>query len=509
MSIISWNCRGLGLPPNVRFLKELVRQERPSYIFLCETIDNKGKIDWISRSLGFDGLITVDAQGRSDGLALLWKEKEEVELRSFSRNHIDVEVAVEGKDRWRLTGFYGEPNRSQRRKTWDLLRNLARDSNLPWCVIGDMNNLISQVDKRGGALYPNWLIEGFNEVIVDTNLIDMELVGYQYTWERGKGTADWIEERLDRALINPAWLDLFPMAKLYNLEDTSSDHCPIMLITEEKIKSTGKRPFRFENAWLTDPMCHQLVLESWEENNVVNIQQKVKLCGDNLEQWGREVTGRFGDRIKKCKLKMSKLRKLRDGNSVTMYKKAREELFLILEQREIFWRQRSKQLWLHSGDKNSKYFHVSASARRRTNQINRLRNNDGVWTDWEGGLAEVITAHFNQLFTATQSNWSEVVEYVERSVTEAQNVELLKQVYEAEVKEALFQMNPDKAPGPDGMTPAFYQKHWAIVGKDIVGMVRKFFEDGVMPTDLNMTNVVLIPKKKSPTGLGDLRPIVV
>ena len=104
-------------------------------------------MDWISKSLGFDGLITVDAQGRSGGLALIWKEKDNVELRSFSRNHIDVEIAVEGKVRWRLTGVYGEPDQSQRRKTWDLLRNLARDSNLPWCVIGDMNNLVSQEDK--------------------------------------------------------------------------------------------------------------------------------------------------------------------------------------------------------------------------------------------------------------------------------------------------------------------------------------------------------------------------
>ncbi|WOG82157.1 hypothetical protein DCAR_0101319 [Daucus carota subsp. sativus] len=78
----------------------------------------------------------------------------------------------------------------------------------------------------------------------------MELVGYQYTWERGKGTPDWIEERLDRALTTAPWLTLFPMAKLYNLEGASSDHSPIMLIPEEKMKE--------------------------------NIQQKVKLCGETL-----------------------------------------------------------------------------------------------------------------------------------------------------------------------------------------------------------------------------------
>lgn len=38
-------------------------------------------------------------------------------------------------------------------------------------------------------------------------------------------------------------------------------------------------------------------------------------------------------------------------------------------------------------------------------------------------------------------------------------------------------------------------------------MVRDFFREGVLPSGLNDTNVVLIPKKKSPCDIGDLRPI--
>lgn len=68
-------------------------------------------------------------------------------------------------------------------------------------------------------------------------------------------------------------------------------------------------------------------------------------------------------------------------------------------------------------------------------------------------------------------------------------------------------MDPDKAPGPDGMTPAFYQKHWAIVGHDVVELVRMFMQEGMLPEGINDTNVVLIPKKKCPTTVGDLRPI--
>lgn len=99
------------------------------------------------------------------------------------------------------------------------------------------------------------------------------------------------------------------------------------------------------------------------------------------------------------------------------------------------------------------------------------------------------------------------MESVTTSINHDSNSELLKIVSDEEVKSALFQMNPDKAPGPDGMTPGFFQKHWSIVGNDVISLVRKFFRDGVLPNELNETNVVLIPKKKSPTEIGDLRPI--
>lgn len=80
---------------------------------------------------------------------------------------------------------------------------------------------------------------------------------------------------------------------------------------------------------------------------MADIRQKVKFYGKRLEQWGKEVTGKFGVRINQCKTKLKQLRQLRDSNSVRLYKEVNKELFLILDQREIFWRQRSKQLWLN------------------------------------------------------------------------------------------------------------------------------------------------------------------
>ncbi|KAL6124861.1 hypothetical protein ACLB2K_077369 [Fragaria x ananassa] len=75
------------------------------------------------------------------------------------------------------------------------------------------------------------------------------------------------------------------------------------------------------------------------------------------------------------------------------------------------------------------------------------------------------------------------------------------------MKEALFQMHPSKAPGPDGVSPFFYEKYWDLVGVEVSNAVISFLSTKDMPHDLNFTHVVLIPKVKEVQNLTQFRPI--
>lgn len=83
----------------------------------------------------------------------------------------------------------------------------------------------------------------------------------------------------------------------------------------------------------------------------------------------------------------------------------------------------------------------------------------------------------------------------------------MAQVEVHEVKKAIFSMHSDKSPGPDGMSPGFYQKFWNIGGDDLVKVVRNFFTTGTLEKDIGDTNIVLISKKKETANMADLRPI--
>ena len=67
-----------------------------------------------------------------------------------------------------------------------------------------------------------------------------------------------------------------------------------------------------------------------------------------------------------------------------------------------------------------------------------------------------------------------------------------------EVEEALKQMAPLKAPGPDGMPPLFNQHCWGVVENDVTSSVLSWLNLGTLPHPFNHIFIKLIPKKKNP-----------
>jgi hypothetical protein len=172
------------------------------------------------------------------------------------------------------------------------------------------------------------------------------------------------------------------------------------------------------------------------------------------------------------------------------------------------WLQRSRVAWLKVVDRDTGFFHRQARWRARKNKITKLRKVDGTWVEDPNELKELLVAFFADLYRVdNEVNPRQVLSLVEPKVTQEMNEGLTEAFSDKEISDALFQMGPLKALGPDGFPARFYQRHWAIVKDDVVHAVRKFFHDGNMPEGINDTCIVLILKGNDPEELTDFRPI--
>ncbi|XP_060200822.1 uncharacterized protein LOC132629103 [Lycium barbarum] len=76
-----------------------------------------------------------------------------------------------------------------------------------------------------------------------------------------------------------------------------------------------------------------------------------------------------------------------------------------------------------------------------------------------------------------------------------------------DVKTAIFQIDSNKSPGPDGYRNGFFKASWKVVGDDITEAFLEFFQNGILLKQLNSTCIALIPEVNYPEYANQFRPI--
>ena len=140
------------------------------------------------------------------------------------------------------------------------------------------------------------------------------------------------------------------------------------------------------------------------------------------------------------------------------YSKVRYQLNVLLAQEEDFWKQRDKCHWLEVGDSHPKYFYALASAWKRTNRIDRLQDRAWVSRSSKEDLHSIAVDYFSTIFKAYPNSRDPNLPFVKPVITDDGNARLVLPFSVDEFKKAVFQMHPDKSPGPSGFNPAFFHK---------------------------------------------------
>jgi hypothetical protein len=155
---------------------------------------------------------------------------------------------------------------------------------------------------------------------------------------------------------------------------------------------------------------------------------------------------------------------LSDIDRVTL-REANDNLAKLRRDEESKWAQRAKVKHVQEGGNNTKYFHLIANGKHRRKKIFQLEQYEGTIVG-EENLKVYITEFYNKLFGAPTQNFFSLDESEINDIpqlTHQENEILIANFSEQEVYDAIFQMEKNKAPRPDGFPAEFYQKIWEVL----------------------------------------------
>lgn len=332
------------------------------------------------------------------------------------------------------------------------------------------------------------------------------------TWSNGQESLNCTLKRLDCALANACWRTEFASAAVRSLPRTTSNHSSIIIHVAGISLPPVNKPFRTESAWFLHKDFKDLVKSVW--NSSLNFMHATNKFQQAASKWNKNIFCNVFHKKKRILARLNGIQKSLDGNIntnlVNLESKLKLEYIDILNQEEQIWLQKSCMNWHIQGERNTKFFHTTTLVRRARNKINTLLVNN-VWVSDEDSLKRNVREFFINMFNV-DSSYANLVGNEGHStmcgaLSDRDRDFLSLPLTEIEIKKAIFQMKPLKAPGPDGLQPVFFQKIWQEIGDSLCLFVKECYSSGNFPSDYNKVLITLIPKIDSPRFVSDFRPI--
>ncbi|KAL0300235.1 UNVERIFIED_CONTAM: putative mitochondrial protein [Sesamum angustifolium] len=423
-----WNVRGLNRRDHQVAVKELVSESRLQFLGLLETRVAAVNVSRVQTFLPRWSWFT-DYAGPGNRIWIAWDDELlDVNVLDLDAQFIHCRITIRCAHLSILaTVVYGANDSISRRGLWQKLVLLANSiSDEPWIVGGE-----------------------------------------RFSWHNCSEGDRSLWKRLDRLLVNDAWLSQWPNSHYHCLNARTSDHSPLVIRGDTATHTVSM--FRFDN---------YLTMSSDFTPSVQNI-------------WRHRIEGTamyaVTRKLRALKPVFRSLRRKKGDLSLNV-KLAAEFLVFFratkLEQNML--QQRAKIQWLKGGDQCSRIFFRKVAMRRAAKRVFQITNEAGILTEQDEVVDEFVS-FYQQLLGGERRREFLDLRYLRpwarHVVTPDECMELIQLVTREEIKDAFFDIAEDKAPGPDG------------------------YSSGRLLKQVNTTILALIPKVRLPSLVSDFRPI--
>ncbi|KAL2225249.1 UNVERIFIED_CONTAM: Retrovirus-related Pol polyprotein from type-2 retrotransposable element R2DM, partial [Sesamum indicum] len=493
MKIGFWNVRGFNRPLKHNGVAHLIKNNRLCLLGILETKLAASSIQTIlSRSLpgwcqanNFDTI----AGGR---ILVVW-DPAIIDIHPVDISPQVIHCRATNKSSqlsFYISFTYGLYSVVNRRNMWEKLSDFGQSRNMPWLIMGDFNCVKSPNEKQLGRLdYTMFPLPAATTLGIPT----MKATPY------GASSTG--------VLCNNAWLEGgLHCSAHFNPPGCLSDHSPgIVSILDPA--PTKPKSFRFFNMWADHPDFLATVEAKWNLSVDGTAQfclcKRLKALKGELKAFNSQHYSHISARAKEADHTLQVAQNQLESNPGDVALRnslgdlRKRAVFLAEAERQFFY-QKAKIHYLKDGDRNTKFFHDMVKRNVTKNSIGAVTRADGTVIT----AAEDIAQEFAHTLPVDDGvfEWGPIL-------SPEQTADLCRAVTPLEVKEAIFHISDNKAPGPDGYSSCFFKKAWNIVGDQVCRAVLDFFRCGRMLRQLNHTIIALVPKSDHSTHVADYRPI--
>ncbi|KAF8080110.1 hypothetical protein N665_0974s0006 [Sinapis alba] len=151
---------------------------------------------------------------------------------------IDIEATTEGQKVY-ITFVYGDPVVEYRENVWECLTSMSLARSGPWLMLGDFNEITSNLEKKGGRKRTDTSFLPFQTMLSNCGMIDFPFKGNSLSWV-GNRSSGKFQCRLDLVVGNEDWHHCFSHTNVEYLRLWGSDHRPIFT-RFLAVKTRGKK----------------------------------------------------------------------------------------------------------------------------------------------------------------------------------------------------------------------------------------------------------------------------
>ncbi|XP_019257699.1 PREDICTED: uncharacterized protein LOC109235909 [Nicotiana attenuata] len=185
------------------------------------------------------------------------------------------------------------------------------------------------------------------------------------------------------------------------------------------------------------------------------------------ERWLVQVAGyKMFQIVKRLKLLKRKLKKLHKDHSSNIIAEVEEDISSYLA--EVYLQQRSKETWMHLGDDNTSYFHSVIKHKKLNQAIIQIKNDLGELKTNQDIIAQIFVDYYQDLLGKKATIMVPAHPAIlKRGIicSTTQQIQLIKEFTEEEVKAAMFSIDKNKALGQMKMLQQINATNIALIPK--------------------------------------------